>query len=133
MNIETEVIHLNNDVYEVGTSPSGVTFYIDKKKDGVTPEGPNPLELFLSSLAGCIAMFAKNYFSMNDLEYSELKVRSFARLSDDSPKRLVDIKVKIITDADVSGKKEVFYRFIENCIVHNTIIKTECVDIELIS
>lgn len=43
------------DKFEINALNSGAKIYVDKAKDGYAPIGPNPLELFLSSLGACIS------------------------------------------------------------------------------
>ena len=129
---EVKVSFLSDNKFEVSTVSSQVKFYIDKKAEDYIPRGPAPIELLLSSLAGCIGVFARSYLRRHSLEFSRLNINASAQLSQDSPKRLVDIKVDVDTDAELGGKREVFLRFIQACPIHNTICHDSRVNISLV-
>jgi uncharacterized OsmC-like protein len=132
METKVEIAFLKEDIFQIKTEASGATLYVDKKKENDQALGPNPLELFLSALAGCIAVYAKRYLDMHAIKYSKINIKANANFSQSSPVRLADIKVEVHTDADLGDKREVFLRFIHNCPVHNTILHTKEVDIELV-
>lgn len=129
--IRVDVNFLGDDKFRVNTYSSGVTFYVDKTKENYLPTGPNPLELFLSSLASCVGVYSKKYLTRHNVKYNELKIEAEAKLSQAPPSRLVDIQIKVYTDAHLEDKKEVFLKFIKNCTIHNTIIHTEKININL--
>jgi len=131
MDVNVHVEYKENHIFTVHTEHSHSSFYIDKKEEGYAPLGPNPLELFLSSLAGCIGVYANNYLKRHNIGFTYLKIDSFAQFAQSSPQRLTDITVQVDTDADIGDKKDVFMRFIHNCPVHNTLLHTERVNIEL--
>jgi len=131
MNQRVEVKFLEKDKFEVRAISSETTIYVDKKEPGLAPAGPNPLELFLSSLASCSGVFAKRYLERHNLEFKELRIEVEAEFTTETPMRLTKIKTKVYTDADLGNKREVFLRFIEGCPIHNTILHTERIDIEL--
>lgn len=131
MEIKVAVTFLAEDTFEVTTSVPGVKIYVDKKKETGISAGPNPLELFLSSLGGCIGVYAKNYLTRHAIVFKRLNIAVNADLSEDNPLRLVRIKVRIDTDADLQDKTDVFLKFAHNCPVHNTILNTKEVEIQL--
>ena len=131
MQIKTEVKFLEKDKFEVRAVSSATTIYVDKKEPDSTPSGPNPLELFLSSLASCTGVFAKKYLERHNLEFKELKIEAEAEFTTEAPMRLTKIKAKVYTDADLGEKREVFLRFIAGCPIHNTILHANKIDIEL--
>jgi uncharacterized OsmC-like protein len=131
MEVKAEVKFLQGDKFDINIPFSNLDLYIDKRKEDHSPSGPNPLELFISALGGCIGVYAKSYLTRHQIEFSELKVNVDAELSKDSPIRLVNIKVKVSTDADLGQNREVFLRFIKNCPIHNTILYAETPSIDL--
>ncbi len=131
MNQKVEVKFLSKDKFEVRAVSSATTIYVDKKEPDSIPSGPNPLELFLSSLASCTGVFAKKYLERHNLEFKELRVEAQAEFTTQAPMRLTKIKAKVHTDADLGDKREVFLRFIEGCPIHNTVLYTSKIDIEL--
>jgi len=130
MNIKVEVKFNGNDGFSVRPGNSGTEFYVNKGDNVQASVSCNPLELFISSLGACIGVYSKRYLSNHSIEFNNITIKVSARLSDDSPKRLMDIKADISTDAIVD-REEVFLRFINGCPIHNTIVHTKDVNISL--
>jgi uncharacterized OsmC-like protein len=122
--VKVNLKFLENDKFKVECLPSQTHFFIDKKKEDYQPQDPNPLELFLGALCGCVGVFTLNYLRRHYIEFKEIKIELNAKLSSNPPLRLVDIKVKVDTDARLEDK-DTFLRFIKNCPIHNTIIHTQ--------
>ncbi len=131
MQVKAEVKFLEGDKFDINIPFSNLDLYIDKRKEDHSPSGPNPLELFISALGGCIGVYAKSYLTRHNIEFNELKINVDAELSKDSPIRLVNISVSVGTDAQLGENKEVFLRFIKNCPIHNTILHGEAPSIDL--
>lgn len=130
MEIRVEIKAEEKDKFLVNFSSSGTSVYVDLGKEKAC--GPSPLELFLGSLASCVGVYAQRYLTQHSIEFKELKIEANAELSQDSPKRLVNIKIKTHTDAKIeNAEKEVFLRFMKNCPIHNTVIHTENIEIEV--
>jgi uncharacterized OsmC-like protein len=68
---------------------------------------------------------------MHSVGFREIRIQAQADLLQANPLRLVNIKAKVYTDANLEDKREVFLRFIKNCPIHNTIIHTKEIDIDL--
>jgi uncharacterized OsmC-like protein len=130
MEVKVNLKFLEKDKFEVSCFFSQLNFYIDKKTQDYQPQGPNPLELFLSALSGCVGVYALNYLKRHSIEFKKIEIETVARLSPSPPLRLIDIKVKVNTDARLEDK-DTFLRFIKNCPIHNTIIHTQEVEISL--
>ena len=131
METKVEVKLSGEDRFEVTTLTNEVRFYVDKKKENYTPQGPNPLELFLSSLGSCVGVYALRYLNNHAITFEELTVKVKAEFSEAAPARLINIQVSVFTDADILDKREVFLRFIRNCPIHNTILHSKEIDITL--
>ncbi|MFH1875957.1 MAG: OsmC family protein [Candidatus Omnitrophota bacterium] len=131
METRVDLKFLQNDQFEIVAATNQVTITVDKKKEGVPASGPNPLELFLSSLASCVGVYALRYLSSHTISFSTLSVRATADFSPEPPARLGNIKLAVLTDAALEDKKEVFLRFIRNCPIHNTVMHTSKVSIDL--
>jgi len=91
------------------------------KEKGGTDEGMNSLEIFLSSLGSCIAVYTKRYCQGAKIDTAGLVVEVESELSQDKPVRFKDIKVKINLNQDLGDKKEPILRFVRNCPIHNSI------------
>ncbi|MDD5583498.1 MAG: OsmC family protein [Candidatus Omnitrophica bacterium] len=132
METKVELRFLKGDAFEVKTHTNEVTMYVDKKKEGQPAGGANPLELFLSSLAACVGVYALRYLTTHTIDFKQLNAVASADFSQDTPARLVNIKVNVHTDAKLADKQDVFLRFIRNCPIHNTVIHTQEVEIDLV-
>lgn len=131
MEIKSEIIFLKEDIFQVKAQSSTAQIYVDKAKEAYASLGPNPLELFLSSLGSCIGIYAKRYFTMHSIVFKKLTIESKADFSEDSPARLINIKVKVHTDVNLGDKRDVFMRFISNCPIHNTVKNTKEIEITI--
>ncbi|MFA5008072.1 MAG: OsmC family protein [Candidatus Omnitrophota bacterium] len=130
MAIRVEIVAEEKEKFLANFS-SGTRIYVDLSKEEAS--GPNPLEVFLASVASCVCVYAKKYLTQHSIEFKELRVEATAELSKDPPTRLVDIRIKTHTDAKLnSAEKEVFLRFMKNCPIHNTVIHTKSIEIDLI-
>jgi len=101
------------------------------KQVNFQPKGSNPLEALLSALGGCIGIYADKYLARHSIPYTKLKVLVTADFTTESPARLVNIVVKVDTDARLGDKKDIFLRFVHNCPVHNTLLNTKEIKIYL--
>ena len=128
-----DVNYIDEDKFEINVSSSSVKIFVDKGTEDHEPVGPNPLELFLSSLGTCLGIYAKLYLTRHDIDFSTLRIDVDADFSHETPARLIDIKAKVFTDAELGGQEEVFARFVKQCPIHNTILHTGKVDIEVAS
>ncbi len=79
-----------------------------------------------------MGVFAKKYLTRHNLEFKKLKVEVEAEFITKSPMHLVNIRVKVYTDAGLGDKKDTFMRFIKNCPIHNTIVNTKAVEISIV-
>lgn len=129
--IRVSVKHLGDDVFEVDAPASAVKLYIDKRTENHSAQGPNPLEMFLSSVGGCVGVYAKRYLARHEIPFKQLNIYLRAKLSQEPPLRLSKISVQVETDARLANKKDVFEKFIRNCPVHNTLLHTKEVSIQL--
>jgi len=132
MAIEALVKYSHDDVFEVEALDSRVKLYIDKLAENHSPQGPGPLEMFLSALGGCVGVYAKRYLSRHEIPFKKLNIQVKAELSQDPPMRLSKIQVQVETDAKLpADNKSVFEKFIRNCPVHNTLLHTKEVTIQV--
>ncbi|MBN3040033.1 MAG: OsmC family protein [Candidatus Omnitrophica bacterium] len=131
MRISSKVVFLGDDLFQARLEYSDVVIHIDKKKKEIKAKGPNSLEMFLSAVGGCIGAFAERYLRRHDIHFSKLVIEVSADLAKDAPLRLVNIRTVVDTDADLGDKKEIFKKFISNCPVHNTLLHTKEMSIDI--
>ncbi len=131
MEVFTDINFIEKNKFQVNTS-SGTEIYCDIKKDNHQPSGPNSLELFLSSLGCCIGVYAKLCLIKHKIDFTQLKIRAKGELSSKPPLRLVNLGVEIKTDAQLKDKKDLFLRYVHNCPIHNTLMRSSNIEIKLL-
>ena len=53
-----------------------------------------------------MGVYAKRCLRRHSIEFKELKIEVKAEVSESTPSRLVNIEVRVYTDAQLGGKKE---------------------------
>ena len=100
-------------------------------KESYKPSGSNPLEALLSALGGCIGIYANKYLERHAISFTKLEVGVRGEFTTESPARIINIKARVSTDAQLGDNQEVFLRFIRNCPVHNTLLNASNIEIGL--
>ncbi len=131
MGLEVELSYLEDKKFEAKSSKTGVRCIIDSYKEGYTPQGLNSSELFLASIGGCIMYYAHSYLKNAGIKFSSLKIKVSGEWVKQPVLMLRDIKVGISTDAELRDRRQAFLRFVHNCPVHNTIVNTKEIKIEM--
>ena len=132
MALEVEIRYLEDEKFEVMSLKSGAKAYIDiKKEEGYIPSTPNSSEFFLASIGGCIMYYARLYLANAGIKFDKLKVRVSGEWTKQPVLMIKDIKVRISTDAELGDRKKAFLKFVHNCPVHNTIVNTKEIKIEM--
>lgn len=107
-------------------------FIIDLSKEkGGGDTGMSPLEVFLLSVGGCVAVYAQKYCQGAKIDTAGLTVEVQSDLSEEKPVRFQDIKVAVRLSRDLGDKKEAFLRFVKNCPIHNTVAHGAAIDISV--
>lgn len=132
MALEVEIRYLEGEKFEVISLKSGAKAYIDiKKEEGYIPSTPNSSELFLASIGGCIMYYARLYLFNTGIKFNKLKAMVSGEWTKQPVLMIKDIKVRISTDAELGDRKKAFLKFVHNCPVHNTIVNTKEIKIEM--
>jgi len=122
MSTETATIrvrHLGGD--RLGIQVRGHELLADQPvEDGGEDAAPTPTELFIASLAGCVAFYAERFMRRHGLPTESLAVTcNFAWARD--PARVGEIEVKVEAPDLPPDRVEAFSRVIEHCPIHNTL------------
>jgi putative redox protein len=106
---------------------------VDQPLDGGgTDEAPSPVELFVVSLAACVAYFAGQYLERHDVSRAGFAVRAEYRKSDRPPARVASINLRVIVPAGLPvGLVERLHAVVSHCTVHNTLREPPTVDIKI--
>ncbi|MFR0354706.1 OsmC family protein [Streptomyces sediminimaris] len=95
-------------------------------------DGPTPVELFVASLASCVASDAVRFLQLLDQPYEHLRVKTDFALADDPAPHITAIRVRILLPAPVTpALAEGLHAVVGRCAVHNTLHAPPEVTVEL--
>ena len=99
---------------------------------GGTDEAPSPVELFVVSLATCVAYFAGQYLERHGVNRAGLAVYAEYRKTDRPPARIASINLRVIVPAGLPvGLVKRLHAVVTHCTVHNTLREPPMVDIKI--
>lgn len=115
------VAHLGGDRFDVNIR--GHVIRIDQPvSDGGDDTGPTPTELFIASLAGCVAFYARRYLERHALPTEGLAVEADFRMGS-RPARVARIEVRLTIPHGVPAeRREALLAVASHCTVHNSLI-----------
>ena len=98
---------------------------------GGTDAGPTPTEAFVASLAGCVAYYAERFLHRHDVSPVGLAVTADFSMAQ-HPSRVGEIALRVSVPAELPESLRAPLRaVVEHCTVHNSIVVTPTVRIEL--
>jgi len=117
------VTHLGGDRFDINVR--GHVIRTDQPaSDGGEDTGPTPTELFIASLAGCVAFYARRYLDRHDLPTDGLAVEADFRMGS-RPARVARIEVRLTIPAGVPAeRREALLAVASHCTVHNSLMTT---------
>ena len=99
---------------------------------GGTDEAPTPVELFVVSLATCVAYYAGRYLERHGLSLAGLAVHAEYRKADRPPARVASIQLRVTVPAGLpTGMVKPLHAAVSRCTVHNTLREPPSVDIQI--
>ena len=99
--------------------------------DGGDDSAPTPTELFVVSLASCVAFYARRFLARHELPATGLSVTAEFEMAT-RPTRVGDIDLTIhLPDAVPDDKRPALLAVASHCTVHNTLEQPPSVHIEL--
>lgn len=99
--------------------------------DGGRDTGPAPVELFVASLATCVAFYARRYLERHGLPDEPIDVVATYSMGS-SPARVARIDVAIVVPEGVpAARRSALLAVASHCTVHNTLTTPPDVDIRL--
>jgi putative redox protein len=124
------VVHEEGDRF--ATTIRGHRIVVDQPvEDGGGDSGPTPTELFVASLASCVAFYAGRFLRRHNLSDEGLAVRATFHMSVDRPARVGSIRLEVEVPQLPASKQDAFLAVIDHCAVHNSMRTHPGVDIEL--
>lgn len=83
--------------------------------------GPTPTELFIASLASCVAFYARRYLARHHLDTEGLAVEVGYAMAT-KPSRVGEVTMRIVVPAGVPEiRREALLAMAGHCTVHNTL------------
>lgn len=99
--------------------------------DGGDDAGPSPVELFVGSLASCIAYFVARFCARHGLAYEGMAVSAEWSMAQ-RPHRVGSMTIRVHLPGSVTdSQRERLVRVAEGCTVHRSLITMPAVAIEL--
>ena len=129
---EMGVRFVAGESYEV--SVRGHRVLVDQPPDaGGRDAAPTPTELFVASLAACVAFYAGRYLTRHGYGRDGLAVRAGFDMASDRPARVSGIRLSVQAPADLpASRRAALVAVVSHCTVHNSLTLPPSVAIELI-
>lgn len=89
-------------------------------EDGGDDTAPTPTEMFVASLAACVAFYAQRFLRRHSLPAEGLTVKADYAWAE-NPHRVGAIDLSVDAPGLPPAKVEAFARVIEHCTVHNSL------------
>lgn len=124
------VEHKGGDVFEIDVR--GHLVHVDQPVDaGGSDAAPTPTELFVASLASCVAHYARRYLVRHDLPTDGLAVVATFDM-EERPARVGRIEVSVeVPDGVPDERRAALLAVAAHCTVHNTLERAPEVTIGL--
>jgi len=124
------VAHKSDDLFEIDIR--GHLVHVDQPvADGGSDAGPTPTELFVASLASCVAHYARRYLTRHQLPTDGLSVNADFAIAE-RPARVGRVDVTIaVPDGVPEERRAALLAVASHCTVHNTLAQPPEVTIEL--
>lgn len=129
---QIEVHHLGQDRFAIQVRKH--TIIIDQPTDdGGTDTAPTPTELFVASLASCVAHYAHRYLTRHGLDSDGLQVTATYEIAL-RPTRVGQVRVDIVPPSGLpSSRREALLAVASHCTVHNSLAQPPPVEITLMT
>jgi putative redox protein len=129
---EMDVRFIAGESYEV--SVRGHQVLVDQPADaGGQDTAPTPTELFVASLATCVAFYAGRYLTRHGYSRDGLAVSAGFDMASDRPARVSGIRLTVVPPADLpTDRRPALLAVISHCTVHNSLSLPPPIAIELI-
>lgn len=111
----------------------GHELLVDQPTDaGGDDRGPTPVELFVSSLATCIAYYAGRCLERHGLPRDGIRVTAEFVMADDRPARVSGVRIRVAAPGALTGtRREALRVVVHHCTVHNSILRPPEVSIDV--
>ena len=130
MSGQLTVQHLDDDKFLIDVR--GHTLVVDQPVEvGGSDTAPTPTELFIASLASCVAFYARRYLARHQISPAGLAVSASYDIGG-RPSRVSRISVLITPPAELPPeRRKAFLAVASHCTVHNTLTEPANIEIAL--
>lgn len=124
------VCHLEDDEFEIEVRQHRLR--VDQPlEDGGRDDAPTPTELFVSSLAACVAFYVRRFLSRHELPVEGLVVDARYAMTR-NPNRVGAIRLDVHLDETVpEDRRAALLAVARHCTVHNTLDQPPEIEISL--
>ena len=124
------VSHVAGDRFAIALGEH--TLMVDQPiQDGGEGAAPTPTELFVASLASCVAHYARRYLARHHLSTDGLTVSADYQLGS-GPARVSAVQVVVTVSPDVpAARREALLAVASHCTVHNSLTSPPSVQVTL--
>lgn len=124
------VEHKDGDLFEIDIR--GHRFHVDQPlEDGGTDAAPTPTELFVASVASCVAFYTRRFLARHDLPAAGLAVTASFVMAE-RPARVGTIDVAIIVPHGVpADRRAALVAVASHCTVENTLAQAPVVNVQV--
>jgi uncharacterized OsmC-like protein len=118
---EVNVDYVDGEAYEIAIR--GHRLRVDQPSEhGGGNTAPTPTEVFVGSLASCVAFYAGRYLSRHGFDRDGLQVHADYSMSTDRPARVAAIRMTVRPPRGFpAGRVPALTAVAAHCTVHNTI------------
>ncbi|MFI6994999.1 OsmC family protein [Nonomuraea wenchangensis] len=125
-----EVAHAGGESYLI--TVRGHTLVTGQPEQGGGDDaGATPTELFVASLASCVAYYAGRFLSRHGASREGLRVSAEFGLATDRPARVAAVRLRVAAPGLPAERRPAFLAVISRCTVHNSLRRPPEVVIEL--
>src|SRR5215470_1393162 len=128
---QMKISFVAGESYEIAVR--GHRILVDQPTDaGGEDTAPTPTELFVASLASCIAFYAGRYLSRHGCDRTGLAVSASYDLATSQPARVSAVRVSLKVPTGLPPQRwRALAAVVSHCTVHNTLHNPPEVSIEL--
>ena len=126
-----DVRFVAGEAYEVAVR--GHRLVVDQPADaGGRDSAPTPTELFVASLAACVAFYAGRFLTRHGYSRDGLAVSMGYSMTSDRPARVSGIRLRVRVPAGLPPQRRAALRaVVSHCTVHNSLASPPSVTIDL--
>lgn len=122
---------LDGERYVIGVRGHAVP--VDQPAElGGQDSAPTPTELFVASLASCVAFHAGRFLDRHRLDRTGLRVAAEFAMATDRPARVGSVRLTVAVPGLPADQREALRAVVSKCTVHTSLHRPPRVDIDLV-